>query len=145
VSRLEGFHRACGRAGLDPAHTPVIGGDALFEGGVLAAQRLLADGLPVTAIIGHNDLTVIGVMHALRAAGCRVPDDVSVVGCDDIYAASWLTPPLTTLAQDKHQMGQQAIERLIAAIDGTSDGAAPDTLRLPMRLIVRGSTAAPRA
>jgi LacI family transcriptional regulator, galactose operon repressor len=144
VSRLEGFHRACGRAGLDPAHTPVIGGDALFEGGVLAAQRLLADGLPVTAIIGHNDLTAIGVMHALRAAGCEIPTHVSVVGCDDIAAASWVTPPLTTLVQEKATMGRVAIERLISAIDGTDAGASPDTVRLPMRLNVRGSTGTAR-
>jgi DNA-binding LacI/PurR family transcriptional regulator len=144
VARLEGFHRACGAAGLDPAHTPVVGGDATFEGGVLAAERLLADGLPVTAIIGHNDLTVIGVMHALRRAGCDIPEDVSVVGCDDIAAASWVTPPLTTLVQEKATMGRVAIDRLVSAIEGTDAGKAPETIRLPMKLSVRGSTGPPR-
>ena len=76
------------------------------------AEGLLAEGLAVTAIVCHNDVTAIGVLRALREAGIRVPQDVSVVGCDDIAAASWVSPTLTTLAQAKADMGRLAVEQL---------------------------------
>ena len=68
----------------------------------------------VTAIACHNDVTAIGVLRALRAAGRRVPGEVSVIGCDDIAAASWVSPTLTTVAQQKAEMGRLAVERLAA-------------------------------
>ncbi|MFN8620358.1 MAG: LacI family DNA-binding transcriptional regulator [Chloroflexota bacterium] len=139
-ARLTGFREACEGAGLDPAATPVLDGDARFEGGVGAVERLLADGAPVTAVVAHNDLTAIGAIHALRAAGHEVPRDVSVVGCDDIAAASWVSPPLTTLGQVKAEMGRLAVERLIAAIGAGETRVAPETIRLPMTLVVRGTT-----
>jgi LacI family transcriptional regulator len=142
VARMEGFRRACDAAGLDPADTPMVEGDGLYEGGVLAAERLLAGAVDVTAIACHNDVTAIGVMHAMRIAGRRVPDDVSVTGCDDIAAASWVTPTLTTLAQQKAEMGRLAVERLATALDDPQHAGAPETIRLPMTLCVRESTAA---
>ena len=140
IARVEGFRRACTSADLDPADTPLVEGDGLYEGGVLAAERLLAGGVDVTAIACHNDVTAIGVMHALRIAGRHVPDDVSVTGCDDIAAASWVTPTLTTLAQEKAEMGRLAVERLATALDEPEHAAAPETIRLPMTLCVREST-----
>ena len=140
IARVEGFRRACTSANLDPADTPLVEGDGLYEGGVLAAERLLAGGVDVTAIACHNDVTAIGVMHALRIAGRHVPDDVSVTGCDDIAAASWVTPTLTTLVQEKAEMGRLAVERLATALDGPGYAAALETIRLPMTLSVREST-----
>ena len=112
-----GSARACAEAGLDPGgDTPIVDGDGLFEGGVPrrrpAARPADAD---VTAIACHNDVTAIGVMRALRAAGRHVPGEVSVIGCDDIAAASWVSPTLTTVAQEKAEMGRLAVEQLAAA------------------------------
>ena len=140
LTRVEGFRRACAAGGLDPANTPLAEGDGLYEGGVLAAERLLAGGVDVTAIACYNDVTAIGVMHALRIAGRHVPDDVSVTGCDDIAAASWVTPTLTTLAQEKAEMGRLAVEWLATALDEPERAAAPETIQLPMKLCLREST-----
>lgn len=140
-ARVDGFRRACAEAGLDPAGTPLLEGDGLYEGGLLAAERLLASGADVTAVACHNDVTAIGVMHALVDAGRLVPEDISVMGCDDIAAASWVTPPLTTLSQAKADMGRLAVERLASVLDDPLHAAAPTTIRLPMTLCSRGSTA----
>jgi LacI family transcriptional regulator len=143
AARVEGFRRACAEAGLDPQHTPIVEGDGLFEGGVLAVGTLLAGDANVTAIACHNDVTAIGVMHALRAAGRYVPHEVSVIGCDDIAAASWVSPTLTTVAQEKGEMGRLAVEQLVVAIDDPAHAAPPTTVRLPMVLRERESTGKP--
>jgi LacI family transcriptional regulator len=107
---------------------------------VRAAETLLANGLDVTAIACHNDVTAIGVMHALRESGRRIPEDVSVIGCDDIAAASWVTPTLTTLVQSKADYGRLAVEHVAAILDDPAHTAIGETIRLPMTLCVRGSS-----
>ncbi len=145
VPRLEGFREAARRAGLAPAETPELRGDGRFEGGEQAVRKLFADHARITAIACYNDITAIGAMRALRDLGRRVPEDVSVIGIDDIAPASWVAPALTTVAQQRAEMGRLATERLIAAIEGTEDPAADRTVRLPMSLTVRESTGpAPR-
>jgi LacI family transcriptional regulator len=141
--RLEGFRLACTEAGLDPAVTPILGGDGQVESGERAADELLRSGAGVTAVACYNDLTAIGVLRALRAAGCRVPTDVSVIGCDDIAAASWVVPGLTTVAQQKSEMGRLAVEHLASLLEDPAGAAAPAVTRLPMVLRVRESTASP--
>ena len=94
----------------------------------------------MTAIACYNDVTAIGALKALRTAGLRVPADVSVVGCDDIAAASWVAPALTTVAQQKAEMGRIAVERLAAMVDDPDLAAVPEITRLPMILQVREST-----
>jgi LacI family transcriptional regulator len=138
--RVEGFMRGCAAAGLDPDDTPILDGDGAFDGGEAAAQRLLAVCPDVTAIACYNDLTAIGALRALRAAGRRVPEDVSVIGCDDIAAASWVSPTLTTVAQQKAEMGRLAIDRLAAALDDPEHAQPPETIRLAMQLVEREST-----
>jgi LacI family transcriptional regulator len=138
--RIEGFRQACADAGLDPDHTPVIRGEGDVESGERAAAELLTSPAEVTAIYSYNDLTAIGVLRALRAAGRRVPGDISVVGCDDIAAASWVVPTLTTVAQKKAEMGRLAVERLIAALNDPDAAIEPEVIRLPMELIEREST-----
>ena len=140
AARVDGFRRACAEAGLDPRHTPVVEGDGLYEGGVLAVEKLLAGDANVTAIACHNDVTAIGVLHGLRAAGRHVPREVSVIGCDDIAAASWVFPTLTTMAQEKTEMGRLAVELLAAAIEDPAHAPPPATVRLPMVLREREST-----
>ncbi len=138
--RAEGFRSACRDAGLSPADIVEVAGDGLFEGGERAAAGLVAQGKDVTAIVCYNDITAIGVLRALRAARLRVPDDISVVGIDDIAAAAWVAPALTTVAQQKAEMGRLAVERLASMFRDPSEPRAPHTTRLPMVLRVREST-----
>ena len=142
-ARVEGFRHACGAAGLDPARTPVLSGDGLYEGGVSAGEQLLADGHRVTAVVCYNDLTAIGVMRALREAGVRIPTDMSVVGCDDIAAASWVSPTLTTLVQAKTEMGRLAVERMVTLLKDPDQVGTGQTIRLPMTFRVRESIGPP--
>jgi LacI family transcriptional regulator, galactose operon repressor len=138
--RAEGFRRACRDAGLPEADTPEVTGDGLFEGGERAAGELLRGGLRVTAIVCYNDITAIGVLRELRAAHVGVPAEVSVIGVDDIAAAAWVVPALTTVAQQKGEMGRIAVERLVAAIEDPAHAIAAETVHLPMVLREREST-----
>jgi LacI family transcriptional regulator len=140
IPRVRGFLRACGEAGLDPSATPVLLGDGLVEGGERAVATLLSGDHVPTAIACYNDLTAIGVLRALRAASRHVPVDVSVIGCDDIAAASWLSPTLTTVEQQKSEMGRLAVEHLAATIEDPGHASPPETVRLPMVLREREST-----
>lgn len=138
--RGEGFRAACREAGLAETDTPELPGDGQFEGGERAVRELLDHDCNVTAIGCYNDITAIGAMRALREAGKRVPGDVSVVGCDDIAAAMWVSPALTTVAQQKSDMGRLAVERLAAALADPDHVATPETIVLPMVLREREST-----
>ncbi len=138
--RVEGFRAACRDAGIPATDLTEVRGDGLFDGGELAMNELLVSGATLTAVACHNDVTAIGAMRALRAAGRRVPQDVSVIGCDDIAAASWVVPALTTVAQQKAEMGRMAVERLVAMLDDPEHVAAPETIRVPMILRRREST-----
>ena len=129
--RFEGFSDACRQAGIPGADLVVLRGDAQLEGGERAVGQLLGSGAEITAI---------GAMRALRAAGRRMPQDVSIAGCDDIAAASWVVPSLTTLAQQKAEMGRLAVDRLLAMLDAGEGAIAPETTRVPMLLTVREST-----
>lgn len=140
VPRLQGFRQACRDAGLPETATPEFRGDGQFEGGERAAAELLELRPDVTAIACYNDMTAIGVLRALRSAGKRVPADISVIGCDDILAAAWVAPALTTVAQQKAEMGRMAIERLAAMLHDPASAPAPELVRLPMVLKVREST-----
>ncbi len=136
--RLDGFRAGCVDAGLDPEDTPVLTSDGQVEGGELIATQMIERMPWVTAIAGYNDLTAIGALRALRAAGRRVPEDVSVVGFDDIAAASWVVPGLTTIVQQKADMGRLAVEYLARALEANS--TPPEVIRLPTLLREREST-----
>jgi LacI family transcriptional regulator len=121
-----------------PAAELAVGeGDPTVAGGEAATDQVLAAQPGTTGIVAYNDLMAIGAMRVVRASGRRVPDDVSVVGFDDIGLASLVEPPLTTVAQSTVEMGRWAIERLTAAVRGESAGSPGP---LPVRLVVRGST-----
>lgn len=138
--RIEGFRAACAEAGLDPSETPVIGGEGDVQSGDRAAVEMLARRPDVTAIYCYNDLTAIGVLRALREAGRRVPDDISVVGMDDIAAASWTAPSLTTVAQRKAEMGRLAVESIVEAVEDGDGVLVPSVLRLSATLYARESS-----
>lgn len=94
-----------------------------------------------TAIFCFDDLLAIGALRAFKDAGLRVPDDISVVGFDDIEMAAYVDPPLTTFAQPKHKLGYRAGDMMLQLLEGTTVPTAP--IILPGHLVVRQSAAAP--
>jgi LacI family transcriptional regulator len=100
-------------------------------------QNLLDRGQPFSALFAQNDCMAIGAMHALREVGLRVPHDVSVVGYDDIPAAEYQNPPLTTIRQPMQEVGALATRLLIQAIE--EPGMAKGEILLKTELIRRGS------
>ncbi len=93
-------------------------------------------GVGFDAIFAVSDLTAIGAMRALHDAGRRVPDDVAIVGFDDLAAARLAEPPMTTIAQDTRRAGEALVQTLVAKIEDRD----PASVSLPVRLIVRGSS-----
>lgn len=135
-SRYEGLCSAMRAAGRVP--NPKLQFDAITteEAGYDAAQALIGSGQEFDSIFAASDLIAIGAMRALAEAEFQVPDDVAIVGFDNIPAASLTNPPLTTVMQDIKGAGERLVETLIAQIEGR-DG--PET-RLSAQLIERGST-----
>ncbi len=114
--------------------------DQTLEGGRAAVWKLSGDSEPPTALICINDLAAIGAMSALREIGVRVPEQVSVLGCEDIYMARFVNPPLTTVKLDRKCLGKMAFE-VLERMSRSKQRKGTQTL-LQTTLIVRGSTAA---
>jgi LacI family transcriptional regulator len=107
-----------------------------------AARRLLDTGSRFTAIFTFNDVSALGAIRALRERGLRVPEDVSIVGFDDIPSAAYQNPGLTTVRQPLREMGRRAAETLVHRIEGRG-GRTPHTISLDPELVVRGTTGRP--
>jgi DNA-binding LacI/PurR family transcriptional regulator len=138
TERFAGYRRALEQAGLPFLPELVVHGDGKPEGGVSAMRRLL-DVVPrPTAVFCYNDMSALGTLLAIRQAGLRVPTDISLVGFDDLFVASYSDPPLTTVRQPMRQMGLLAMESLLKLMSGQKTA---DTIRVPAELIVRQSTA----
>ncbi|MEW6126759.1 MAG: LacI family DNA-binding transcriptional regulator [Acidobacteriota bacterium] len=112
------------------------------EIGYQAAKKLLAAGNPFSAVFAFNDISAIGAISAFREAGFRVPEDISVIGFDDIDSASFHNPPLTTIRQPLRRMGWYAAETLLDRITKGADFHYPEILTVEPKLIIRQSTAA---
>jgi LacI family transcriptional regulator len=108
-----------------------------FAGGVAAADLVVAAG--VTAVIGYNDLIALGLLSRLRARGIAVPDEISVIGTDDIPLSEMSSPALTTVGVPKEQAGRQSVDLLLSLLEGGDDDA-PARRELPAQLLVREST-----
>lgn len=142
ISRLRGIERAFAEANLSLQPHLYRWCEPTIEAGFQVASSLLSqppDERP-TAIIGFNDLIAIGALHAIRSVGLNVPDDVSVVGFDDIYLSLHTNPPLTTVAQPKYRMGRLAMQKIFDLLQGNTSGTEMFT-PLECPLIVRESTA----
>ena len=113
AQRLEGYNQAMADAGLGPL---VAYGNFRFDGGVAATSELLEAG--VTALLVANNLMAVGVLHAVKEAGLRVGEDVSIVSIDDPPWAALTDPPLTTLGQPVRAMADAAVELLFARLEG---------------------------
>jgi LacI family transcriptional regulator len=138
-ARIDGYRSALESAGL--AYDPglVRYGDFHHEGGFAHGGALLDLDDPPTAIFAGSDQQAMGVYEAARQRGLRVPQDLSVVGFDDLAVARWLSPPLTTVAQPLAEMGGTAAEMLGSLIEGTT--LVSRRVELATELIVRESTA----
>jgi LacI family transcriptional regulator len=110
-----------------------------FEGGKQAMKLVHASG--VSAVIAYNDLIAIGLMKAAQHLGLVVPQDLSIIGFDDIFGAELTTPALTTIKSPLELAGQQAVSRLLAMLDGTE---LPKLGSLATQLVLRQSTSTPR-
>jgi len=149
--RFQAIRAAVTRSGLklNPKLVAQLEGDApTHEPGYFAAQRLLASSTPFTALFTFNDVSAIGAIRALREAGLRVPQDVSVVGFDDVQSAAFQNPGLTTVRQPLSRMGMLAAEALILQINARQTAAPTDhplskQLVVDPELIVRESTCPP--
>lgn len=135
--RLDGFHQAMAASGLAVPPDYVVDGDFEFQGGFNAMNQLLALDPPPQAVFTSNDAMAVGVYHALYQAGLRVPQDMAVMGYDNIELARYLTPPLSTIHQPKDELGELAIDTLIHRM--SDPDASQQTLVLTPELVERGS------
>jgi len=132
--------RSCGLR-IDAALVDQLEGDSpLPDLGHAAARRLLAVRPRFTALFAFNDVSALGAIRAIREAGLRVPEDVSVIGFDDIASAAYQHPGLTTIRQPLYDMGQRAAGTVVARLE-SADRKAPPTITLDPVLVVRGTTA----
>jgi LacI family transcriptional regulator len=135
--RLEGYKSVLEQAGIRFDARRVITADFAEGGGASAMTSLLTADPRLDAVFAANDLMAFGAMRTLRNAGRRVPDDVAVVGFDDLPASAMTHPPLTTIRQPLYEMGRTAATMVMAAVRGES---IPKRVELPTSLVVRGSS-----
>lgn len=142
-TRLGAFKNVLVEAGIPfrPELYASVGIDPYVHTGFQAASNLLA--LPVeerpTAILAFNDLLALGIIHAVRTHGLRVPEDISVIGCDDIPMATYAYPPLTTINQPKYEMGKLAVATVRKMAQESQEQTGSFTL-MESTLIIRAST-----
>ena len=141
AERLEGYRQALREAGIRFQRRLVALGDGRPEGGAAAMAELLARPEQPTAVFSYNDMSALGAMREIRKRSLRIPDDISIVGFDDLYISRYLDPPLTTMRQPMRNMGRMAMETLFEIFDGAE---APQHQRVRGELIVRGSAAPPK-
>ena len=145
-SRLSAFCTSLKECGIALHPEWIVEGDHTMKGGIAAMEHLLAANpkkMP-TAVMCSNDMTAIGVLHKLYRAGLRVPDDLSVIGFDDIHIAEVTIPPLTTVQMSRFEIARAAVAALRAHVE-TADGSAPKRdYKIGTDLIVRESTGLPR-
>lgn len=147
LARVDGYRSAMNSAGLPIDPTWIRFGDFHVTGGRNHAAELLsrpADERP-TAIFAGSDLQALGVMDAARAAGLSVPEDLSIVGYDDVPISRWVNPPLTTVRQPLRRMGEEATKLAIRLSEHPAEPGSTPRMDLATSLIVRTSTAPPRA
>ena len=139
LDRWRGYCRALRASGMEPDERLRVDAEPSEESGRAAVAELLLHGIAFDAIFAASDVAAIGAMHALQKLGRAIPNEVAVVGFDDIPAASLSSPPLSTVTQDARGAGEALVEALIEALElGTANSRL-----LPVRLTVRESSRAP--
>jgi LacI family transcriptional regulator len=143
-ARLDGYRAALERAGIPADPNLVYSGDFHFEAALAAATDMLELADPPTAIFAGSDMQAMGVYEAARLHRLRIPDDLSVVGFDDLPMSGWVSPPLTTIIQPLAQMAAMATRTVLSLLDGSTD-TSNNRVELTTSLVVRSSTAPPSA
>ncbi|WP_433720326.1 LacI family DNA-binding transcriptional regulator [Actinoplanes sp. CA-051413] len=138
VQRLDGFASVFAEAGHPVTPDRVLQGDFTIARGFELVQAALESGVEFDAIFAHNDLSATGAMQAVLDSGRRIPQDVAVVGFDDIPMAAHTQPPLTTVHQPLREMGEAAARTLLAHFEGSPLPNRPTVI--PATFTVRGST-----
>ncbi len=144
--RRDAFVDALSEFGIPADQVMVVEGNLQIEGGRAALRQLAGSGQPPTAVFAANDLTALGVLWEARKIGLRVPEDISLIGLDNISLAEQTTPALTTVALPIYDIGQAAMTMLLEIIRCNEDNQPSDCIMnqtIPTRLIVRESTAGP--
>jgi DNA-binding LacI/PurR family transcriptional regulator len=136
LERWRGYCRALQAAGIEPDQRLRVDADPSEQAGREAIDELMGRGARFDAIFAACDVTAIGAMHALQKLGRAIPNDVAIVGFDDIPAASLSSPPLSTVRQDARQAGEALVDALVEAVES----GTVKTQSLPVRLIVRESS-----
>jgi len=140
IDRLEGYRAALQAWGLNPQPEWIVEGDFTEAGGYVAMRRLLP--ARPDAVFVASDLMAVGALKALREAGLRVPEDVAIVGYDDVELARFTDPPLTTVRQPIYELGRMAVQLLLRQLEeGMRD---PQRVILPTELVIRSSCGALR-
>lgn len=142
-ARLDGYRAAMEAAQLDIADAHVWEGDFYHESGFQGAAALLERVSPLTAIAASSDQMAMGAYEAVRQRGLRVPDDISIVGFDDLPEVRWSSPPLTTIRQPLTEMGALAARTVLRLTRG--EPIESPRLELATTLVTRESTAPPKA
>jgi len=131
-ARRAGFVEAAGNTGI------VIDGDFSEASGITAAQRILAEHRDVDGVFAANDMTAVACMATLAEGGMGAPDPVAIIGFDGVPIAQYVTPALSTMALNLAELGERAVERLIAATDNPD--APPSTEMMIPQLVIRASS-----
>jgi DNA-binding LacI/PurR family transcriptional regulator len=143
-SRAAAFTKSLKECGIPPNPSWIIEGDHTLDGGITAMEKLLATKPMPTAVMCSNDMTAIGVLHKVYRAGLRVPDDLSVIGFDDIHIAEVTIPPLTTILMSRFELARSAFAALRAHVEGADEASRKREYNIQTDLVVRESTGFPR-
>ncbi len=147
-TRLHCFESATAVSGLRIRREWIVDADHTLKGGEAGMERLLRLKERPTAVICSNDMTAIGVLHAAHQARLSVPEELSVIGLDDIAFTEFTLPPLTTIGLSRHDLARAAFDALRVQVEAMAEPGGPPVQRrfeVTTKLVVRESTAAPRA
>jgi LacI family transcriptional regulator len=142
--RRDAFRNAMAELGLTVPAASIVEGKHTMESGKAAMEQLMKTPGPPTAVVCSNDMTAIGVLHALDETTHKVPKDISVVGFDDIHLAQFMLPPLTTVQMSCKDLATAAVEALRAGIESDHPRFGQREWPIQTRLVVRRSTDFPR-
>jgi DNA-binding LacI/PurR family transcriptional regulator len=145
ITRLKAFEQTMHESHLKVHKNWIVESDHTLKGGVAGFGKIMALKTRPTAVICSNDMTAIGVLRAVYMAGLRVPEDLSVIGLDDIDFAEFTLPPLTTIRLSRQELAKAAFDALRLQVENGSDPTIQREFQVSTSLVVRGSTAAPAA
>jgi DNA-binding LacI/PurR family transcriptional regulator len=138
-TRRSAFLKCIDACGIGERQRSAVEGNRKIDGGEMAMTKLLSLPKPPTAVLTSNDLTAIGALRAITRVGLRVPDDISVVGFDDIELSRFTQPPLTTIRLSRDELGRKAFDALYETVEGQQ--STGQEIKVSTTLVLRESTA----